>query len=105
MLLGARGAYAGGQGHAGTSQIGHLLLIKGTLVQKPRFWVFRAKALAALAKAWTGESKILPVGYRRLPQRLEIAVRIGRPCPFRSCLFPISWSQRGHSEASISGSE
>jgi hypothetical protein len=43
--------YAGGQGHAGTSQIGHPLLIKGTLVQKPRFWLFRANALAALAKA------------------------------------------------------
>ena len=50
-LLETRGAYAGGQGHAGTSQIGHPLLIKGTLVQKPRFWLFRANALAALAKA------------------------------------------------------
>ncbi len=50
-LLGRRGAYAGGQGHAGTSQIGRPLLIKGALVQKPRFWLFRAKALAALAKA------------------------------------------------------
>jgi hypothetical protein len=50
-LLGTRGAYAGGQGHAGTSQIGRPLIIKGTLVQKPRFWLFRAKALAALAKA------------------------------------------------------
>ena len=35
-LLGTRGAYAGGQGHAGTSQIGHPLLIKGELVQKPQ---------------------------------------------------------------------
>ena len=50
-LLGTHGAYAGGQGHAGTSQIGHPLFIKGTLVHKPRFWLFRAKALAALAKA------------------------------------------------------
>ncbi len=50
-LLGTHGAYAGGQGHAGTSQIGHPLLIKGTLVQKPRFWLFKAKVLAALAKA------------------------------------------------------
>jgi len=50
-LLGTHGAYAGGQGHAGTSQIGRPLLIKGTLVQKPRFWLFRAKALAVLAKA------------------------------------------------------
>jgi hypothetical protein len=50
-LLGAHGAYAGGQGHAGTAQIGRPLIIKGTLVQKPRFWLFRAKALAASAKA------------------------------------------------------
>ena len=49
-LLATHGAYAGGQGHAGTSQIGHPLLIKGTLVQKPRFWLFKANALAALAK-------------------------------------------------------
>jgi hypothetical protein len=50
-LLETRGAYAGGQGHAGTSQIGHPVLIKGTLVHKPRFWLFRANALAALTKA------------------------------------------------------
>jgi hypothetical protein len=50
-LLETHGAYAGGQGHAGTSQIGHPLLIKGTLVHKPRFWLFRAKALDALVKA------------------------------------------------------
>jgi hypothetical protein len=50
-LLGRHGAYAGGQGHAGTSQIGHPLLIKGTLVEKPRFWLFKTKALVALAKA------------------------------------------------------
>ena len=50
-LLGNHGAYAGGQGQAGTSQIGHPLLIKGTLVQKPRFWLFKTKALVALAKA------------------------------------------------------
>jgi hypothetical protein len=50
-LLETHGAYDGGQGHAGTSQIGHPLIINGTLVQKPRFWLFRAKALAALAKA------------------------------------------------------
>ena len=50
-LLETHGAYAGGQGHAGTSQIGRPLLIKGALVNKPRFWLFRAKALAALAKA------------------------------------------------------
>jgi hypothetical protein len=50
-LLGSRGAYAGGQGHAGTSQIGHPLLIKGTLVQKPSFWLFNANALATLANA------------------------------------------------------
>jgi hypothetical protein len=55
-LLDANGVNAGGQGHAGTSQIGHPLLIKGTLVQKPRFWLFRANALAALAKA-TGSGK------------------------------------------------
>ena len=50
-LLGKHGAYAGGQGHAGTSQIGRPLLIKGTLVEKPRFWLFKTKALVALAKA------------------------------------------------------
>jgi hypothetical protein len=50
-LLEAHGVYAGGQGHAGTSQIGHPLLIKGALVQKPRFWLFEAVALAALADA------------------------------------------------------
>jgi hypothetical protein len=50
-LLGRHGAYVGGQGHAGTSQIGRPLLIKGTLVQKPRFWFFKTKALVALAKA------------------------------------------------------
>ena len=50
-LLGTHGAYAGGQGHAGTSQIGRPLIIKGVLVHKPRFWLFRVKALAALAKA------------------------------------------------------
>jgi len=50
-LLGTHGAYAGGQGHAGTSQIGRPLLIKGALVQKPRFWLFKVNALAALAKA------------------------------------------------------
>jgi uncharacterized protein DUF927 len=50
-LLGRHGAYAGGQGHAGTSQIGQPLLIKGTLVQKPRFWLFKTKALVALEKA------------------------------------------------------
>jgi len=50
-LLGTHGAYAGGQGHAGTSQIGHPLLIEGTLVQKPRFWLFKTKALVASAKA------------------------------------------------------
>ena len=57
-LLGTHGAYAGGQGHAGTSQIGRPLLIKGTLVQKPRFWLFKTKALAALAKARTVKSNI-----------------------------------------------
>jgi hypothetical protein len=50
-LLGTHSAYAGGQGHAGTSQIGRPLLIKGTLVQKPSFWLFKANALAALANA------------------------------------------------------
>jgi hypothetical protein len=50
-LLEANGVYAGGQGHAGTSQIGHPLLIKGALVQKPRFWLFEANALATLANA------------------------------------------------------
>lgn len=58
-LLETHGAYAGGQGHAGTSQIGHPLLIKGELVRKPRFWLFRANALAALAKAM-GSAEHLP---------------------------------------------
>ena len=49
-LLGTRGAYAGGQGHAGTSQIGHPLLIKGSW-SRTAIRLFRAKALAALAKA------------------------------------------------------
>ncbi len=41
-------------GVAPRQQIGRPLLIKGTLVQKPRFWLFKAKALAALAKAMQG---------------------------------------------------
>jgi Domain of unknown function (DUF927) len=57
-LLETRGAYAGGQGHAGTSQIGHPLLIDGTLVHKPRFWLFRANALAALAKAMDSREQL-----------------------------------------------
>jgi hypothetical protein len=57
-LLETRGAYAGGQGHAGTSQIGHPLLINGTLVHKPRFWLFRANALAALAKAMDSREQL-----------------------------------------------
>jgi len=36
-LLEARGAYVDGQGDARTSQIGHPLLVKGALVNKPRF--------------------------------------------------------------------
>ena len=47
-LLEARGAYVDGQGDARTSQIGHPLLVKGALVNKPGFWLFKAKALAAL---------------------------------------------------------
>jgi hypothetical protein len=53
-LLGTHGAYAGGQGHAGTSQIGHPLIIKGKLVEKPRFWLFKRQALVALAKTRQG---------------------------------------------------
>ncbi len=56
-LLETHRAYAGGQGDAGTSQIGRPLLIKGTLVHKPRFWLFKAKALAALAKAMDGREQ------------------------------------------------
>jgi hypothetical protein len=55
-LLGTHGAYAGGQGHAGTSQIGRPLLIKGVLVDKPRFWLFKARALAALEAAKTSRA-------------------------------------------------
>ena len=69
-LLGTHGAYDGGQGHAGTSQIGHPLLIKGTLVQKPRFWLFRAKALVALAKAMHRSRAISVSRCSVLPQRL-----------------------------------
>ena len=53
-LLGTHGVYDGGQGHAGTSQIGRPLIIKGTLVEKPRFWLFKTKALVALAKTMQG---------------------------------------------------
>jgi hypothetical protein len=53
-FLGNHGAYDGGQGHAGTSQIGRPLLINGTLVEKPRFWLFKTKALVALAKTMQG---------------------------------------------------
>jgi hypothetical protein len=53
-LLGNHGAYDGGQGNAGTSQIDHPLIIKGTLVQKPRFWLFKTKELVALAKTLQG---------------------------------------------------
>jgi hypothetical protein len=56
-LLEANGVYAGDKGHAGTSQIGRPLLIKGALVQKPRFWLFRAKALVALANASDGQEQ------------------------------------------------
>lgn len=52
------GRVSGGQGHAGTSQIGHPLIIEDTLVQKLRFWLIAADALAALVKATASVSRL-----------------------------------------------
>ena len=39
------GAYIGGHGHAGTSQIGIPMMIQGRRVEKPRFWLIDHNSL------------------------------------------------------------
>ena len=67
-----------------------------------RFWLFKAKALAALAKAMDSrEQHSVESTVADFRSLVEIGVRIGCGCPVRSCHFPAGWSQRGHSTARI----